>query len=185
MELVSMKCPQCYGKVVPVDGGAYGKCLYCDSVYDLGKEAGAVPEEFEEEEQGGGFEEFDPAALIDEWSHSSAAHDCNETYFGSSLPGKREDNARRYFNIDGNEDVYLANDTTIFGSGKKGLACCTTGIYLNDEYNNARYISWEDFAHCDVRAEHGPDRLCIDSDEFITQDWHILYELLSDIQKHL
>lgn len=182
MQLVSHKCPQCLGDVVPV-GGGYGKCAYCGAVYQIGETTGDVPAGLGSEEPRA---RFDPKAFFEDWITGGDASKCVETYFGSSLPGKREDAARRYFNVPAGEPMYLANDTTIFGSGKKGFACCKTGIYLNDEDNSKRHIPWDKFKDCRLSVEgNAGGKLLIDRNGFITQDKVILRDMLEDIQKQL
>ena len=56
--------------------------------------------------------------------------DIRGSYFAASnISGKREKNARNKYGIPDSEEILALIDTTVFGSGKEGLAFCADKIY--------------------------------------------------------
>lgn len=56
-----------------------------------------------------------------------------------------EDTARDSFEIDPDEDVFLILDATASGSCKKGLAFCSSGIFMRDDEKDTGYAAWRSF----------------------------------------
>lgn len=74
-------------------------------------------------------------------------------FFVSDIPGKKLQNACKYFPIPQPENVIALYDSTVFGSCKTGLAISTDGIYWkNDKLNQSRknHLSWEEFSRAIV-----------------------------------
>lgn len=71
-------------------------------------------------------------------------------YTSGTMPEKKIANARSVFPIPVDEFVIALTDTTLFGSGKTGLAVTRWGLrWLNggSKPTNVKAISWEDFAN--------------------------------------
>lgn len=192
MKLVSMKCPQCLGTVVPFGDGAMGRCECCDSVFslkDADEEAASEEIDEEEEEEDDEEEEFDFEEFFDDFASELNEDDEYEFFVGTDLEtakGKTKiEGAKKYFGVEDDEDIYLVLDTTVFGSCKVGLACCTSGIYMKDEDGDQCFLNWEDFASCELEVDGG--RLTICNSPFITQatEAELLYDLFDELQDAL
>jgi hypothetical protein len=70
---------------------------------------------------------------------------------------KKEASARQYFfrGEDSAQPIYLVRDTTMFGSGNKGLAFTDQGIFCHDDGDNDGKIGWEKFAKLKFRRTSG------------------------------
>lgn len=71
-------------------------------------------------------------------------------YTGVSIPDKKIGNARAVFPIPADEYVLGLTDTTLFGSGKTGLAITKWGLRWKNGGStptNTSFIAWEDFAN--------------------------------------
>ena len=70
-------------------------------------------------------------------------------YTSSTMPEKKIANARAAFPIPMDEYVIALTDTTLFGSGKTGLAVTKWGLRWTNgsKVTNVKAISWEDFAN--------------------------------------
>jgi len=71
-------------------------------------------------------------------------------YTSASIPEKKIANARAAFPIPMDEYVLALTDTTVFGSGKTGLAITRWGLRWTNgssKPTNVKAISWEDFAN--------------------------------------
>lgn len=71
-------------------------------------------------------------------------------YTSDTMPEKKISNARAAFPIPVDEYVLALTDTTLFGSGKTGLAVTRWGLRWTNggsKPSNVKAISWEDFAN--------------------------------------
>lgn len=64
---------------------------------------------------------------------------------------KNQELLRQYLGIPAGEQLYLACDSTLFGSGRYGYAFAVSGIYSR-RYGNPEFISWEDFVENDFQS---------------------------------
>lgn len=188
MELVSMKCPQCMGNVLPFGDGSKGRCECCDGVFALGgsKTQQDDVEDFEDEEDG---EDLDLEEFFDSFSEELDDDSSYEFFVGPSLASSKGRSkvkgARKNFDVDDDEEIYLVLDTTIFGNCKVGLACCDSGMYMKDEDGDLGYIAWEDFIDVELDLDGGT--LTIDGYPFISTptDADLLFDLFDDLQEAL
>lgn len=186
MELVSMKCPQCLGNVVPFGDGSKGRCECCDGVFLLGDAHAAAVDDVEEGETG---EEFDLEEFFDDFATELDADESYEFFVGTDLETTKGRSkiagSRKYFGVEDDEEVFLVLDTTLFGSCKVGLACCTSGIYMKDEDGDQCFLNWEDFSECELERDGG--KLYVDGSPFITQsaEAELLFDLFDELQDAL
>lgn len=70
-------------------------------------------------------------------------------YTSETIPEKKISNARAKFPIPVDEYVLALTDTTLFGSGKTGLAITKWGLRWENKSSpsNVKSVSWEDFAN--------------------------------------
>ncbi len=76
-------------------------------------------------------------------------------YAGESIPDKKLANARKHFQIPVQEPVAAVLDTTVFRSGKNGLAIAETGLYSRDANSGRRYLPWSELSSLTVTYESG------------------------------
>ena len=181
MELISNRCTQCMGEVVPMDDGIHAKCPYCGSVYLLpqeGRAAASQDEQYDDEDYTDGT--FDLEEII------ARVMGAPEVYATSTLWGdnvsEKEDAARKFFGIPRDDDVYLILDTTIFGSCKVGLAITTTGLCMKDEDGAARVIDWDEFVS-DVTFSYDDGTLEIDGSKFFSTDGDYIFDILELVRQ--
>lgn len=77
-------------------------------------------------------------------------------------------------------EIYLVEDSTVFGSCKKGFLIADDGIYLVDQDGTADYYDWSRFD--EAKLSHSDSELSIDSHQFITQQAQMLGSLLESLQ---
>lgn len=186
MQLIDNKCPNCMGVVVRIPGTSMGECESCGSRFTLEGAPGATgAADVEEEEEERGEVSLDE--FFNDFYRQVRRDDDREFSVGPELESgqgeKRARNARRYFDIDGNPDMYLVLDTTIFGSGKVGFAICEDGWYCKDEEGDVGYLNWEDFDDC--RIEVDGSELTVAGYKFTStdDDADTLFEMLCDLQE--
>ena len=77
-------------------------------------------------------------------------------YTTTTMPEKKIANARAAFPIPMDEYVLALTDTTLFGSGKTGLAVTKWGLRWTNgsKVTNLKAISWEDFANIQKEPTH-------------------------------
>lgn len=77
-------------------------------------------------------------------------------YTTTTMPEKKIANARAAFPIPMDEFVLALTDTTLFGSGKTGLAVTKWGLRWTNgsKVTNLKAISWEDFANIQKEPTH-------------------------------
>lgn len=77
-------------------------------------------------------------------------------YTATTMPEKKIANARAAFPIPMDEFVVALTDTTLFGSGKTGLAVTKWGLRWTNgsKVTNLKAISWEDFANVQNEPTH-------------------------------
>lgn len=85
----------------------------------------------------------DVAAVVNRVA-SGRKDEVKETVWGDDV-AEYEDVAREYFEITDDEEVYYLLDATFSGSFKKGLALCSTGIFMRDDDKDTGYASWTKF----------------------------------------
>lgn len=76
-------------------------------------------------------------------------------YVGKAIPGKKLRNVMKEFPIPPNEKMIAVVDCTIFGSCKLGLAICSGGLYVNNDWSIDKkkgYLSWDEFTQANIRA---------------------------------
>lgn len=190
MELVSVRCTQCMGEVEPLPDGIHGKCLYCGAVFLLPEtnapKANDVPsdedadydDEYEDTED---LEEVDIPGIIDDVLRDNE-DDLVDTTWGDGVEDSEED-ARNHFKIPSDAEVYMILDTTLFGSCKKGLALCDTGLHLRDEDGDRFSADWDEFE--DVSFEFEDDELDIDGHKFFTPDAAYVFNVLDQLYNTL
>lgn len=77
-----------------------------------------------------------------------AQYSGNGFYVGRGIPARKLANAAESMNIAEGEQVIAFVDCTVFGSGKNGLAICTSGLYWHNDWTTptaTNYLSWEAF----------------------------------------
>lgn len=192
MELVTMKCPQCMGDVIPFGDGSSGRCDCCDSVFALSgatRQAAAATVAANDEPEESTSTDFDPETFFDDFANELDADDDYDFLIGIDLETdkgrKKIKAATKYFNIDNDEEIYLILDSTIFGSCKTGFACCESGIYMMDEDGDECYLAWEDFADADLEKQG--TKLLISNSPFITtpQSATVLFSTFRRLQKEI
>lgn len=166
MQEIDLKCPNCLVCVVPYGDGAYGKCEYCGSVFRLDDGAAIAAKDAEREEPPARRKapyEGDLRKFFQDFYESLDAEDRMELgkdlYFDGFLQAhkKKEAQTRQYFSVgeDSTQSIYLVLDTTMFGSGKKGLAVTDNGIFYHDDGDHDGKIGRERFAKLKFRRTSG------------------------------
>lgn len=189
MELISMKCPQCMGDVVPFGDGSHGRCECCDSVFALGAAASAAAnvDSFDDDEEEEEVGELDLAEFFNDFASTLDADATFEFFVGTDLDSPKGQSkiagARKYFDVEDYEDVYLVLDTTIMGSCKVGLAAAEEGLYMKDEDGDKCFLNWEDFSTCELSFEG--TTLTIQGSPFFTSDAETLYDMFDELQEAL
>lgn len=93
------------------------------------------------------------------------------------------------FSIPKNEKIYLVRDSTALHNYAKGIAFCTSGVYLVSENKDKVYFSWEEFGK--VKVVQKEDELYFDGnkiyfsypDEFMVLVRHLQRELTVPLLK--
>lgn len=187
MQLIDTKCPMCMGNVVRIPGTNTGECESCGSRFTLPEEAANMATADGAGEAAGVRDGRSIEEIVDDFASTLSAKDEYEFLVGTDLDTgkgkKKQQAARKYFDIGSSPEIYLVLDTTIMGSGKVGFALCEDGFYCKDEDGDVGYLNWEDFA--DVRIETDDGTIEIGGYPFHTQEEEadLLFDLLCDIQK--
>ena len=185
MELMSLKCPHCGGNIKFVSASS-GKCEHCGSTFVFSEGAksgeGLKLDVFEYSIP------FEPAIFFAEESTKPEARRLIDIFMGDELSPKRVERARTHFEIPDAEDIFMVMDTTVFNTGKVGMACCTSGIHMKDEDGELCFMSWQDFAKLregQIRIYKGS--LVLGKHEFILLDKDKKYvkEMFRDIWRRL
>lgn len=195
MQQIDLKCPNCLGKVVPYGDGTYGKCEYCGSVFRLDDGAAVAARETKREEPPAKKKapyEGDLKQFFQDFYESLDAEDRMELdkdlYFAGFLQShkKKETQARQYFFVgeDNTQSIYLVLDTTMLGSGKKGLAITDRGIFYHDDGNHDGYMGWDEFAKAKFKRTSGRVEFNDGNPYFITDEdsARILVKCLKKLQ---
>lgn len=77
-------------------------------------------------------------------------------YVGEVIPEKKLRNVIDEFPIPPEEEIIAVVDCTIFGSCKIGLAICSGGLFLNNDWTGKvrkGYLTWYDFIQAEIRAD--------------------------------
>lgn len=119
--------------------------------------------------------------------HSCKANNIDSIYceYGNpfiSSSSRKYKNAKAYYNIPDNEEIFLIYDTTVFGNAKKGFALCTSGFYFCSKESG--YFSWKQFAAVGI-AKAGFGEIKVGSQRFEVTDKKKMLEILYDVQAYL
>lgn len=142
MQQVDLTCPNRLGRVVPYGDGTYGTPEYCGSVFKLDADAAVTAKETRKREPPAkkAPSEGDFKRLFQSFYEGLDNGDRMELGKGLCFAGslqahkKKQAQARQHFfrGEDSAQPIYLVRDTTMFGSGKKGLAVTDQCIFYND-----------------------------------------------------
>lgn len=153
MKLVPLKCPQCDGDIELLSA-TVGRCKTCGSGFMVEEETAkrkssstsSKPKRPSYYNDFPGYGEgFDPESFFTTFGASDDVKDLTDVFVGPTLQPFHVDRAGDYFKIEVGEVVYLVIDTSLLNSGKVGLACCQSGIYMKDQGGDRRFMSWERF----------------------------------------
>lgn len=194
MQQVDLTCSNCLGRVVPYGDGTYGTPEYSGSVLMLDAGAAVVAKEARKKEPPAKEEpsEGDLRQFFQSFYEGLDNEDRMELGKGFCFAGflqthkKKEAQARQHFfrGEDSAQPIYLVRDTTMFGSGKKGLAVMDQGIFYNDDGDNDGKLEWDEFAQAKFRRSSGRIEINDGDPCFITDEdsARILVKCLKKLQ---
>lgn len=106
---------------------------------------------------------------------------------GKSLSGNPKcAKAKQYFNIPGDEDVYLIFDDSLLGTCGSGFALATGGLYMKDSFKDPKKYTWREFA--DVTIKNGFfSGFTVDGISFTNMESKekICFKVLTELQERL
>lgn len=108
-------------------------------------------------------------------------YNINNMSYWRNIPSSKASVIKNYLEI--NEDPILFYDSTLFSSGKNGLAVCESGIYWKDMMVPAKYISWKSMRSLKISQNNATIRFGEDlSVGTLRSDTDQLFTMLSTIR---
>jgi hypothetical protein len=81
----------------------------------------------------------------------------DDLFWEPTIPSKKLANARRSYGIPGEEHVFGLIDATVFGSANNGMALCSTGLYLHNDWSAKNsggfFVPWENVVDSEHKSE--------------------------------
>lgn len=182
IEYAKRECPGCGGQLEKSGADGMWECPYCGKKY---YESAAVQESPVQEAP---KQPFDRAKLI-QYTLEQVLSGYSS---GHIIPDKlnndnaRYHTARSHLAIPASAHCFLLVDSTMLGSGKRGLALCKDGIYFHAnksiEANRPTYYSWEQLSYAKLRK--GGGLFFINGYQFDLSllDAMLIFKILKEIQ---
>ncbi len=151
---------------MPYGDGTYGTCEYSGSVFKLDADAAVTAEETRKKEppakkkapSGGDLKRLFQSFYegLDNGDRMELGKDLCFVGFLQTHK-KKEAQARQHFfrGEDSAQPIYLVLDTTMFGSGKKGLAVTDQGIFYDDDGDDDGKMERDESAQAKFRRSSG------------------------------
>lgn len=115
---------------------------------------------------------------------------CNEVSFNriynwNNIPGKMLKNVIKELGIE-EDSLVLFYDSSIFETGKNGLAICDNGIYTNDISTPPAFLDWDEFLKATITNEEYYIYLNGKNNFFVYhRDLELVIDMLKSLQEDI